>query len=508
MKRKGNKDKSQDIVNIRKEMEFSNKKLFLLLLVWSAAVLFLMSPDSPIHGPWNRCDSAIFFTSGKALMNGMRPYVDFADSKGPLLWLAFGVGYLLSPLSYTGIYIVSCFLYAGIFYYNFKTARIFLKDNSRSMAVTLLMSFAYFLLWFHFEVRAEDYATLPVAISLYYLFRLLYTEEIVSVRHLGLMLGGCFMALVLIKFSIAAMQALMMAVALWYYVRKCKVCIRPLAWMVVGAVTVALPFLVYLWMRGAVPAFIGEYFVNTLRTISDNNGSHFSPIWGDFAHSLGDPASLSLLLMIVYGGWMLGRELQHYRWVPLLIAIFFYAVATRHNLGYYYGICHIFLIYLFVWSVGQASCPYKTRNLAFVILAVIGWGIYLNVSEGSKLQKVSIWANNEYRYLYESLSDAMSGSRRPRVLNLYWNDDGFGLKHEALPAGRYWTRQLGSTPEMLKEHVSPIIKGKADIILVNDVWDAIRNGWFPGKIISYGYYCCFRDTCANGRVRAVYMKKK
>ena len=103
----------------------------------------------------------LFFISGKALMNGLRPYVEFADSKGPLLWLIYGIGYLLSPQSYTGVYVVSIFAYAGIFYFNYKTALLLLRDEGRAWAVTLLMTVAYFWPWFHFEVRAEDFATLP-----------------------------------------------------------------------------------------------------------------------------------------------------------------------------------------------------------------------------------------------------------------------------------------------------------------------------------------------------------
>ena len=30
-------------------------------------------------------------------MNGLTPYVDFTDSKGPLLWLIYGIGYLRAP---------------------------------------------------------------------------------------------------------------------------------------------------------------------------------------------------------------------------------------------------------------------------------------------------------------------------------------------------------------------------------------------------------------------------
>ncbi len=492
----------------------SDKKLFLLLLVWSVLVLLLLSPDSPIHGPWNRVDSAIFFTSGKALMNGMRPYVDFADSKGPLLWLIYGIGYLLSPRSYTGVYVVSCLWYAGIFYYNFKTARIFLKDDQHPMAVTLLMTFAYFLQWFHFEVRAEDFATLPVAVSLYYLFRLLYgcgsDAAQLTVRRCGLVLGGCFMALVLIKFSIAAMQGIIVLVMLWYMARERKEYIKPLAWLAVGAVAVALPFLGYLWMRGAVPAFIHEYFINTLSTVtvSDADGSRPTTIWAELAASWGNPASLALLMFMCYGGWLLGRQLSCYRRVPLLVGVFFFVLATRHNLGYYYCICHIFLIYLLVWSAGLSARPFKKKYFAYIVAAVVGWGVYLNVGKECQLHRIALWVDNEDRARYEHLSDAMSGYDNPRILNLIWSDDGYGLRQEALPAGKYWTHQYGSTKKMVEEHFAPLVNGTADFVIVNDELNCIRNGWLPGRIIACGYVRIFSDRCANGRTRAVYKRSQ
>ena len=57
--------------------------VFLLVFV----VMLFISKDSYMHDLPNHNDSAWFFMCGKAWMNGMVPYVDFADSKGPLLWL-------------------------------------------------------------------------------------------------------------------------------------------------------------------------------------------------------------------------------------------------------------------------------------------------------------------------------------------------------------------------------------------------------------------------------------
>ena len=146
----------------------------------------------------------------------MRPYVDFADSKGMLLWVIYGIGYLLSPHTYYGVWVLSCLCYGGILYYNYKTAQLFLGDTRRSLAVAMVMPFFYFQYWFHDDVRAEDFCTLFVSVSLYLMLRVLCSNGYVeNVRRTGLVLGGCFMALMMIKFNIAAMQATMILVIIY-----------------------------------------------------------------------------------------------------------------------------------------------------------------------------------------------------------------------------------------------------------------------------------------------------
>ena len=43
------------------------------------------------------------------------PYLDFADSKGLLLWLIYGIGYLISPTSYIGVFWLSIIAYTITF---------------------------------------------------------------------------------------------------------------------------------------------------------------------------------------------------------------------------------------------------------------------------------------------------------------------------------------------------------------------------------------------------------
>ena len=297
-----------------------------------------------------------------------------------------------SPRNYVGVWILSCLAYAGTFYYNYRTARLLLQDDNKSLLVTLLMPLAYFLPWFHYEMRAEDLCNLPVAVSMYYLFRLLYGsggaaaqrtggDAAGTVRRTGLVLGGCFMALVMMKWSIAVMQGSMIAFALWYLIWE-KQEYGLAKWLACGMVAVALPFVVWLVAAGAWSAFIDEYFVNTYLTVSSEEG-FVSSLLTEIEEQWSTPQSLALLLLTSVGGWLLSRQLPHYRYVPLAVSLFFFLVCTRHNMNYYYKACYIFLIYLTVYLVSVLRKPVRMLNLALAAAVVLAWGMSENVRSHS-----------------------------------------------------------------------------------------------------------------------------
>lgn len=476
-----------------------DKKVFCGLLLWSVAVLLLMSSDSPIHGYWDRLDSAIFYTSGKALMSGMKPYVDFADSKGLLLWVIYGVGYLLSPHTYHGVWILSCLCYCGILYYNYKTAQLVLGDVRRSVVVAMVMPFFYFQYWFHDDVRAEDFCALFVAISLYYQLRVLYncrsatarrTDAAAAakrtVRRTGFILGGCFMALVMIKFSIAIMQGAMLLTVAYYYLRYARRQLVPmLLWMAAGMATVALPFVIYMLMTGTFKAFITEYFVKTMMTVQTEDGVSATYL-EEVSGALGTPKRLALLMALLVCGWFASRRLPYVRYAPLFASLVFFAICTRHTLFHYYNICCVFLIFLPIQFLSHAESPLRLRTMAVIAACLLGWGISENVREVSHLHKVCIWTMQTREHSHNYFTSVIDGEK-PAILYLYGCDYGYGMESEALPAGKYWTYQLGTTPEMEKEHVRPLLEKRADYIIANDYERCERKGYDDERICSYGY---------------------
>ena len=471
-------------------------RIFLLLTLWSVIVLLLMSMDSPLHHIYMRVDSAWFFMEGKAMMNGMRPYVDFTDSKGPLLWLIYGIGYLLSPRNYVGVYVLSCLCYGGILYYNYKTAKLLLGDDRRSLLVALLMPWFYFLYWFHNEIRAEDFSTLYVSSSLYYLFQLLYGEtgkggELPRTAIIrGLVMGVSFVALMLIKWNLAVMQGIMIVIAFWYYVcENSRKAPSFLNGVIIGALALFLPFFFYLLIMGSFTAFIQEYFINTVLTINTPHGIP-QTYQEDLLKAWGTPSNQFVLLVIVFGGWLLSRLLSSYRYIPLLVGIFFYAIASKHNFYYYLTICNIFFIYVLIYLVSLVGRPLKVLYLGIAAIAVISWGIFDNSREGSQLHAVAKWSGGENQKDYEealSITKAMSGYHKPRILNLFYFELGFEVPHEGLPAGKYFAWQNGMTPEMEAGHVEILKSGKADFVIVGDEKICESKGYTKDLIESFGY---------------------
>ena len=87
-----------------------NKKIIIaILLVASIFTLLICSKNSPLY-PYNDwVDGNAFFTMGKGMFNGKVPYKDLFEQKGPLLYLIYGIGYLISHDTFLGVYLLKLF---------------------------------------------------------------------------------------------------------------------------------------------------------------------------------------------------------------------------------------------------------------------------------------------------------------------------------------------------------------------------------------------------------------
>ena len=86
--------------------------LSLLLCFFLAFVcITVCSKNSFLYAFNDWVDANAFFTMGKGFVNGLVPYLDLFEQKGPILYLIYGIGYLFSHDSFFGIYLLEIISY-------------------------------------------------------------------------------------------------------------------------------------------------------------------------------------------------------------------------------------------------------------------------------------------------------------------------------------------------------------------------------------------------------------
>ena len=124
------------VVNLAKRV--SENKILLMSLFFVSAVIFLLvfswstSPFFTFYG----YDSSIFRSMGRFTAEGLIPYRDFFDHKGPFVIFIEYIGYGIFKSDYTLLLLQAIFMTASLFGI-YKIARLFL-NNKKSIILTFV----------------------------------------------------------------------------------------------------------------------------------------------------------------------------------------------------------------------------------------------------------------------------------------------------------------------------------------------------------------------------------
>lgn len=108
-----------------------NDRMDIAYSMITAFVVMLFCTRSSFLYAFNNWDDAnSYFSMGKAIMNGMVPYRDLFDQKGMLLYVLYGIGYLISRRSFTGIFIIEVLMAGMTALAMLKTAQLYIRRTS------------------------------------------------------------------------------------------------------------------------------------------------------------------------------------------------------------------------------------------------------------------------------------------------------------------------------------------------------------------------------------------
>lgn len=294
------------------------------------------------------------------------------------------------------------------------------------------------------------------------------------------------MALTLIKYNISAVQGVIVLIAFWdQYKRKASVA-KAFVWAAIAGIVVAVPFMAYLWYTDTLEAFVQDYFVVAFQVVAEENSDSLTYA-NDLKGVIEDNRKIIFILAILVGGILLGSRMKRYRFVPVVIGLLFVAVATRHNVwNYYYGVCFVFIIYLFIYALMFKKT--WMRRVAYILLTgyVVLTCIYGNLIVG-ELRQITIFTQNPDKQAFMDICDVMKGTRHARLLNYECNEFGFDIPYEALPAGNQYACQNGATPEMMRDHKKILTDRRADFVVTYCREDQTEKFFVLKEIEEAGY---------------------
>ncbi len=438
-------------------------------------------------------------------MNGMVPYVDFADSKGPLLWLIYGIGYLLNSHSYVGVFWVTCVFCAVSFTFAYKTSRLYLGRRASIIVLALLPLFLFYKR-IHDEVRAEDFCNTFIIISLYSLCCILKgrTDKRQLFKY-AFAVGASMTCCLLIKWNYFFMLGSMALVVLFISIRKDT--LSGLWGGLAGIAAPAVPFLVYFLIQGNFEAFVHEYFINTSATITINQIGTKS-FAREFFYAF--CWKFELLLM---AGLILFCYNHKKHWGLLFSLLVFKCILALGAITHYYQIILPFSIFLLISLVAYMENKFvlSRRIVIPISFALIICSTVFNVHY-DRIRKGSVFTSDkEYRQSYYDISHLMATINKPKVMFLQ-TDRSQGVLADALPACKYWGRQTGATPAMIKERTKDIRERKPDFLFVDnfDYEPAMKqHNITPAKLNQLEYVYC--GNCAIGcydSIVSAYCKKE
>ncbi len=453
------------IHHINQLLKKEDIKLYLFFLFFSIIILFFISAESYIRDPFNHVDGAIFFMSGKAWMNGMLPYVDYADSKGPLLWLINGIAYLINHYSYVGVYWLLCINYSIVFFICYKIAFLLQANKREALLASVMMSLPLLCFYFRFEARAEDFCQPFILSSLHIMLKATLNPDKTNLKKAGLIIGlgigGCLM----IKWSVALMSCSFMICTLLPAIRN-KWLKTYLTSLITGFCITTLPFIVYMIIAGNLNAFILEYFINTFSTVKRPLAETIQLYIQEWLDLFKYPTRIILIvyILVILVYYIKHKNIKLY---PCLCALFFLAIAIRHDLYWYYT--HVCIGFSIFTCIVLSSALFKikqieTRLYKPILILIPICLILINI----KMDPRGLFYNPQNRQIEYNANYIMSQVKNPTII-CNTMDRGFGILAHSYPGCRYWTRQNGEIPSMRIERIEAIKKRQADfIILLNN----------------------------------------
>lgn len=462
---------------------------FAFLIFTAAITITVVSANSPLYpfNPWN--DANCFLTLGRGIINGLIPYKDLYEQKGPVLYFVYALAALFSDSSFTGVWIIECVMASVFAVFSWKTAKLFTEPRRFTLFIMpVLLALTYSTGLFNFGGNAEELCFPLLTVLLYTGLRSIVCSNGLPGNKEAIMCGAITAVLFWIKYTFIGFSAgFCLYVILFSVKRKNFAGLWSLVWRFLsGFIIPAIPVLIYFAANGSLGYLWEAYFYNNIvfyhsdvvRTGLDAIpviSTLYIPIHGIIHISGISPMFGIMLLLAVISVFFVGKEYRKK-------AVFLFVLTFALTEGVVFAKCAFFYYYLYL----SAYCfclilipvirllnllgSNTKRSTEFIKGSVSGFLLvcYIVVMLSSK-NTYLIMREKEYLVQYR-YAEIIKQTPNARLLTYDVMDSGFYTAAGLLPSNRFFCfLNIESTyPAILEEQNRLIAKGYFDYIVTSD----------------------------------------
>lgn len=443
-------------------------RLLLLVLVSIIAPLLF---SSNVSWPYLSVDVDIFFMSGKGWVNGLLPYHDFSDSKGPLLWAIYGLGYLMHRTSLIGVYVMECLFDFVTLLMFYKLCKLFDLPKTWDYFIIPFAGLMLYYYGYHGETVSETFSMPFIMCAWYWTVRVVYHEEKDKkiLYRAAFLCGICTMATILIKYNMTAIIGMMMICVFANLILNHSQLnwIKLISCYVGGLLLLAFPFAAWFIATGTLNDFLFDYFVEVPQTIQNMHAdSMFGGALG-FLHN--NITLLTFLAIIVFTAFvMLWKEKGIMKRLTMAVCVAFSLLIIMRNgvFQHYYEPLFPFLSMPIVFLVKELAKHKLGLASAFMgagLLFVANYALFYD--RGRTLFKSTINLA-EWQKTSDDIGKLMKQEKHPTMMYIGGFGGGYCTKPDAIPGCKFWLPQAGMTKRMVAMRKDAVQKRQPQFLLV------------------------------------------
>lgn len=446
----------------------------------AATILSICSKSSPLYPMNDWVDVHCFLTLGKGLLNGLVPYVDLYEQKGPVLYFIYAIVAMFNQNSFMGQYLLEVVTFGLFLFYSGKIAQIYLGRSWLIYPILILLSV------FIGTSRAFCHGGSVEQMCLFLFTYGLYTaihalEEKRGLTFAEALTNGIFAGMAFwIKYTmVGAYMGLACFVLIWYTIQSMgwKKLLQTIGGFLAGFAAVSVPVLLYFLINGALDELFTCYFYNNLFLYPNQSSlSVIDRILDELFKNL--KRNLNFLSMLALGASYLLIQAKERPLHATVVGLSFSGLCFTTFLGksyWYYGLVlgayTVFGLIAMVSIIRHIPFPklfhLSDRNKKllhiFMILVILHFGVILSYKKSSNTYLMSLERKDMPQYQFaETISKTHED---PTILNFGFLDGGFYYTTDTVPTCPFFCVFNVEAPGMWDTQFEYVREGKVDFLI-------------------------------------------